>query len=62
MRKFLTGVAVGLAMGTATTAFAAKMVGDSGYLFGYEVKVDGETVCSDPWIWTGGINEIECNA
>jgi len=61
MRKFLAGVALGLALGTATTALAAKMVGDSGYLFGFDVKVNGKKVCSDPWIWTNGLNEIECS-
>jgi hypothetical protein len=60
MRKFLAGLAVGLALGTASSAVAARLVGDSGYLFGFTVTYDGETVCDDPWIWAGGINEIEC--
>lgn len=60
MGKFVAGLALGLAIGTATSAVAAKMVGDSGYLFGYDVKVEGETICSDPWVWRSGINEIEC--
>ena len=61
-RKFIAGIGVGLALGTAATATAAQMVGDSGYLFGYTVTIGGEAICYDPWIWTGGINEIECDA
>ena len=39
---------------------AAKMVGDDGYLMGYDVTVDGENVCSDPWVSVGS-REIECS-
>lgn len=61
MRKFLVGIAVGLAIGAASTAVAATVVGDSGYLLGFDVTINGEVICSDPWIWTGGLNEIECD-
>lgn len=61
MRKFFAGVAVGIAISASGAAVAAVIRGDSGYLLGYDVTVEGEVVCSDPWVWTGGINEIECN-
>jgi len=61
MRKFFAGLAVGLALGTASTAMAAMVAGDSGFLFGFTVTYNGEEICSDPWVWTGGIKEIECS-
>lgn len=60
MRKFWLGVAVGLALGTSTTAVAAQLVGDTGYLMGWDVEVNGERVCSDPYVWTV-TKEIECD-
>ena len=58
--KFFLGLAIGLAAGTTTTAYAAKLVGDTGYLFGWQVTIDGDEVCSDPYIWTA-TKEIECD-
>lgn len=60
MKKFIAGVLLGLCLGVALTASAAKLVGDSGFLMGWDVTVDGDTVCSDPYVWPG-INEIECD-
>ena len=59
MGRFLSGAVIGLVLGVAGSAVAAKMVGDNGYLMGWEVKVDGEVVCSDPFVWPT-IREIEC--
>jgi hypothetical protein len=47
-------------VGMASDAIAARLVGDTGYLFGWDVQVDGETVCSDPYIWVA-TKEIECD-
>ena len=60
MRKFISGVAVGVFISAAVPVVAAEMVGGHGYLMGWDVKVKGKKVCSDPWIWTGGLKEIEC--
>ena len=42
-------------------ANVAKIVGDNGYLMGFEIQVDGETICHDPYVWIG-IKQIECDA
>lgn len=60
MRKFIVGLTLGIAIGSATTALAAQMVGEDGYLFGYSVLINGDTICYDPWIWTS-TQEIECS-
>jgi len=39
---------------------AAKVVGSDGYLMGWDVTKDGETICSDPFVWTG-TQELECD-
>lgn len=59
MRKFATGLVLGLCLGTAGTAIAAQIVGGNGYLMGWSVLLGGETVCHDPYIWPA-TNEIEC--
>lgn len=38
----------------------AKIVGDNGFLMGYEITKDGETICSDPYVWVG-TQEMECD-
>lgn len=60
MRKFLAGVGVGLALGAASAAGAAQLVGNSGYLTGWSVVLDGEEICYMPFIWTA-TKEIECD-
>lgn len=60
MRRFVTGLTLGVFLGAATTALAAQVVGSSGYLMGWEVKVNGEEVCDDPYVWPG-TKEIECD-
>ena len=59
MRNFVCGLIIGIAISTVTAAYGAQIVGDSGWLFGWDVTVNGNTVCSDPFIWAG-IREIEC--
>lgn len=60
MMKFIAGMLFGLGIGIAVTATAAQLVGDTGYLSGWDVSINGETVCSDPYIWTN-TREIECD-
>lgn len=60
MRQFFVGLIMGLGIGVAATASAASMVGDNGWLMGWDVSVNGETVCSEPYIWVT-TREIECD-
>jgi hypothetical protein len=60
MKKFIAGFLAGLATALAISAFAAKMVGNNGYLSGWEVTKDGEEICSDPYVWVS-TREIECD-
>ncbi len=60
MKQFLMGLALGLLVGISSTVFAAKLLGDDGFLTGWEVTVGDETICSDPYIWTS-THEIECD-
>ena len=60
MKKFFAGVLFGVLLGVLGTAAAAKLLGDDGYLSGWEITQDGETICSDPYVWTS-IHEIECD-
>lgn len=60
MRKFVYGFVVGVMCAAATGVFAAKLVGENGYLHGWTVEVDGEEVCSDPYIYISS-REVQCN-
>lgn len=60
MRKFTTGLIVGLALGTVVPAAAATIVGGTGYLTGWTVTKDGDEICYMPFIWTA-TREIECD-
>jgi len=59
MRKFILGFIGGMAVATVTPAAAAALVGDTGYLFGWTVTVNGNEVCDSPYVWTFS-REIEC--
>ena len=60
MRKYVIGFAAGLMLGTVAPAAAAVIVGGNGYLHGWDVTKDGDTICYAPYIWTS-IREIECD-
>jgi hypothetical protein len=57
--QFLAGVIVGLVLGSAIGVLAAQMVGGNGYLNGWEVTREGETICSDPYVYVSS-REIDC--
>lgn len=59
MRKYIIGFIGGVLFGAAIPAAAATIAG-SGYLYGWDVTKDGETICYAPYIWTS-TREIECD-
>lgn len=60
MRKFVAGFIAGALTALAASALAAQIVGSNGWLNGWEVTKDGETICDDPYVWVG-TREIECD-
>ena len=60
MRKFLSGVAVGILIAASVPALAAQIVGGTGYMMGWNIQKHGKTICSDPYVWTA-TKEIECD-
>jgi hypothetical protein len=59
MRRFVMGFVVGLMLGGAGVAVAAQIIGSNGYLVGWDVRVKGQRICSDPFVWVA-TKEIEC--
>jgi hypothetical protein len=60
MRTFMAGFIAGAVTAFAASALAAQIVGGNGYLNGWEITKDGETICDDPYVWVG-TREIECD-
>lgn len=60
MKNFLLGLLCGGLLTTAAMVTAAQVVGENGYLNGWEVTKDGEEICSSPYIWKA-TREIECD-
>lgn len=63
---FVVGLSLGAAAAYALDTGArneptpvAKVIGNAGYLFGWTVIYESETVCTDPYVWTA-TKEIEC--
>ena len=48
MTRFIAGVFVGFVIALALSAYAARIVGESGTLQGWSVIIEGEEACSDP--------------
>lgn len=65
-RSFWLGLGLGLSLGLGVSVAAASalrptMTGSNGYLMRWDVvNEDGDTVCSDPYVWIA-TREIECD-
>ena len=60
MTRFLAGLFVGVVLALAFSAYAARIVGQSGTLDGWSVIIQGEEACSDPEVDIEA-NEISCD-
>lgn len=60
MKRFIAGALFGLFLGVTVTAAAAQIVGNNGYLIGWDVEINGEVVCRDPYVWVS-TKEIDCD-
>lgn len=60
MLRLVSGLIAGFVLGVAATGHAQRVVGQNGYLVGWEVTMDGGTVCTDPYVHIGS-QEIECD-
>lgn len=60
MGRFLVGFLLGLATALSLPTLAARLVGDDDFLIGWTVTLEGEAVCSDPYVWLS-TREIECS-
>ena len=59
MKRFISGVVVGVLIGSGAVALSAALVGEDGPLLGWTVLVEGEEACSDPIVRVS-TREIEC--
>lgn len=50
MKNILIGFVFGAACAASISVIAAQIVGGNSYLMGYDVMIDGEVVCSDPYV------------
>lgn len=60
MRRFSLGLAIGLALGSASSAIAIEVVGSAGVLGGWNVRKAGQSVCWDPFVLPDS-REIYCS-
>lgn len=59
MKKFVSGLLIGVGVGVAIPVSAATLVGSTGYLFGWSVTVKGREICDSPYVWVS-LREIDC--
>jgi hypothetical protein len=59
MARFFAGLVVGVVLALALSAYAARIVGQSGTLEGWSVTIQGEEACSDPEVDVEA-KEISC--
>ena len=57
--KFIGGLVLGLVLGVTGSSIAAQVVGEDGWLTGFDVTLGGEIVCSDPYVYVSH-GEIGC--